>query len=83
MKTLIFADTHLTEKFDVKLFDYIAPLALKADQIIINGDFWDSYLTSFDQFMSSSWMICHWLIRILPTGLSNTTISGHINPLII
>jgi len=55
MKTLIFADTHLTEKFDVKLFDYIAPLALKADQIIINGDFWDSYLTSFDQFMSSGW----------------------------
>lgn len=55
MKILIFADTHLTEKFNVKLFDYIAPLALRADQIIINGDFWDCHLTNFDQFVTSRW----------------------------
>lgn len=55
MKIVIFSDTHLTEHFDVKLFDYIAKLVKTADQVIINGDFWDSYLTSFDRFVNSSW----------------------------
>ena len=55
MRTLIFADTHLTEEFDPILCDYIAKLAKSVDQVIINGDFWDCYLTSFDKFINSSW----------------------------
>ena len=26
-----------------------------ADRVIINGDFWDSYVTSFDKFVKSKW----------------------------
>ena len=55
MRTLIFADTHLTEEFDPILCDYIAKLVKSVDQVIINGDFWDCYLTSFDKFINSSW----------------------------
>lgn len=55
MKTLIFSDTHLTHYFDEDLFDYIAKLVKNADQVVINGDFWDAYLTTFDQFYNSEW----------------------------
>jgi len=55
MKTLIFSDTHLAKSFDIQLFDYIAKQAKKADQIIINGDFWDSNLVNFDYFVNSQW----------------------------
>lgn len=55
MKILVFSDTHLTEHFDLEWFDYIAKLIKKADQVIINGDFWDGYLTTFDAFCNSEW----------------------------
>ncbi|GIK83683.1 MAG: hypothetical protein BroJett025_03050 [Patescibacteria group bacterium] len=55
MKTLVFGDTHLTNRFDSELFDYIAKLVKSADQVIINGDFWDAYLTTFDKFCNSEW----------------------------
>ena len=55
MKVLIFSDTHLTHKFDIELFDYIAKLVKSADQVIINGDFWDAYLTTFNKFLNSDW----------------------------
>jgi len=55
MKTLIFSDTHLTDKFDKELFDYIAKLVKNADQVVINGDFWDAYITDFDNFCTSEW----------------------------
>ena len=55
MKTLIFADTHLTNKYDPNLADYIAKLVKSVDQVIINGDFWDLYLTTFDRFINSEW----------------------------
>jgi len=55
MKTLIFSDTHLTHKFDKVLFDYIAKLVKNADQVVINGDFWDAYITTFDKFCKSEW----------------------------
>ncbi len=55
MKTLLFSDSHLTNKFDSELFDYISKLVKSADQVVINGDFWDAYLTSFDAFCNSEW----------------------------
>lgn len=55
MKTLVFNDTHFSNKFDSELFDYIAKLIKSADQVIINGDFWDAYLTTFDAFVTSEW----------------------------
>jgi predicted phosphodiesterase len=55
MKILIFSDTHLTHKFEPDLYDYISKVVKSADQVIINGDFWDAYLTTFDQFINSEW----------------------------
>lgn len=55
MKTLVFSDSHLTHKFDPEWFDYIKKLIKSADQVVINGDFWDGYLTTFDRFCKSEW----------------------------
>lgn len=55
MKTLVFNDTHFSDKFDSELFDYIVKLVKSADQVVINGDFWDAYLTTFDAFVTSEW----------------------------
>jgi predicted phosphodiesterase len=55
MKLLIFSDTHLSAKFDQAKYRYLLNIISGADQVIINGDFWDSYLTTFDQFINSDW----------------------------
>lgn len=55
MKTLIISDTHLTHKFDEKKFLFLKNLFSQYDNIILNGDFWDGYSTTFDQFISSKW----------------------------
>lgn len=53
MKTLIFSDTHLTSKVHKKTFSFLEDLISQVDKVIINGDFWDSYKTSFDEFIDS------------------------------
>ncbi|KUK82735.1 MAG: Metallo-dependent phosphatase, partial [Microgenomates bacterium 39_6] len=55
MKTLIFSDTHLTDRLDPKKMAFLKKIINKADQVIINGDFWDGAFISFDQFLSSPW----------------------------
>lgn len=63
MKILVFSDTHLTEVFDQDLYNYIAKLVKSVDLVIINGDFWDAYLTTFDQFVNSGWSKLFPLLR--------------------
>lgn len=55
MKVLVFSDSHLTDQFDQRLYDYIVNLLKKADKVIINGDLWDAYLVTFDEFINSKW----------------------------
>lgn len=55
MKLIIFSDTHLTDKFDKKKYRFLKSIIEKADQVIINGDFWDGYRTNFDDFVKSKW----------------------------
>lgn len=55
MKTLIFSDTHLTQRFETKKFNLLKKLIESVDEVIINGDFWDGLSVSFDQFVNSSW----------------------------
>lgn len=55
MKILVFSDTHLTHQFDQKKFLFLKRIISDADQVIINGDFWDGYKITFDDFISSSW----------------------------
>lgn len=55
MKVLVFSDTHLTERFDVAKFDALKEYITLADQVIINGDYWDGYVTDFSRFVNSQW----------------------------
>lgn len=55
MKILVFSDTHLMLPFDQKKFDFLKKIISDSDQVIINGDFFDSYMNTFDEFIKSSW----------------------------
>lgn len=55
MNTLVFSDTHLTHKFDEKKYRFLHKIISDSDRVIINGDFWDGYLTTFNKFVHSSW----------------------------
>ncbi len=55
MSTLIVSDLHLTNKFDDNKFKFLTDLFDKFDQIIINGDFWDGYVTDVKTFINSGW----------------------------
>lgn len=55
MKLLIFSDTHLTNRFEPKKFALLKRIISEADKVIINGDFWDGYYISFDQFLYTKW----------------------------
>lgn len=55
MKTLIVSDIHLSHIFDEKKFLFLEKLFSSFEKIILNGDFWDGYSTTFDRFVSSKW----------------------------
>lgn len=55
MLTVIISDVHLTDKFDKEKFDYLKRVISSADQVIINGDFWDGYFVEFDGLVKSGW----------------------------
>jgi len=55
MNTIIFSDTHLTEIYNPQFFSILKQVISQADRIIINGDFWDGYLTDFNSFINSEW----------------------------
>lgn len=55
MKVLIFSDTHLTYFFDQRKYSFLESLIKEADKVLINGDFWDGFLISFDSFINTQW----------------------------
>ncbi len=55
MKTLIFADTHLSNRVHRKKLNYLKSIIEPADRVIIAGDFWDGFLTTLDKFTASGW----------------------------
>ncbi len=55
MRTLIFSDSHLNLPFEEKKFNFLRHVIEDADQVIINGDFWEGYKMTFDQFINSPW----------------------------
>lgn len=55
MKYLVISDTHLTDRFDKRKFDLLVSLINDADRVIINGDFWEGFETTFEEFVSSPW----------------------------
>jgi predicted phosphodiesterase len=55
MKIVIFSDTHLTKKFEERKFLFLKHIILDADQVIINGDFWEGKQITFEEFVNSPW----------------------------
>lgn len=55
MKTVIISDVHLTHRFDERKFLFLKELFSSCDRVILNGDFWDGYTTTFDRFVTSPW----------------------------
>jgi predicted phosphodiesterase len=55
MRILVFSDSHFSISFDEKKFNALKKVIEKADQVIIAGDFWDGYLSTFDAFVNSPW----------------------------
>ena len=55
MKTIILSDTHLTTSFDERKFKVLKSVIEEGDKIIINGDFWDGFFCTFEQFTNSKW----------------------------
>lgn len=63
MTILVFSDTHLTNRFNKKKFLFLSRIINKADKVIINGDFWDGHLTTFDHFITSKWIYLFKLLK--------------------
>lgn len=55
MKTVIISDVHLNHHFEEKKFRFLNELISSCDRVILNGDFWDGYRTTFDKFLASEW----------------------------
>lgn len=68
MRYLIFSDTHLGKNFDKKKFHFLEKIIKDSDQVIIDGDFWEGGLITFDEFINSEWK------RLFPILLAKKTI---------
>lgn len=55
MKTLVVSDTHLSLPFEEKKYDLLKRIIEEHDRVIINGDFWEGYFISFNEFITSQW----------------------------
>ncbi len=56
MQYTIISDTHLSAYiFDSAQFEALVDVISKSDRVILNGDFFDAYLSTFDAFYNSKW----------------------------
>ncbi|NTW62057.1 hypothetical protein HGB25_01440 [Candidatus Saccharibacteria bacterium] len=54
-KILVISDIHLSKNFKQKKYDALENIIKRADKVIINGDFWDSWHCTFDEFIKTKW----------------------------
>jgi predicted phosphodiesterase len=54
-KILVISDTHLSHIFQPAKFEALKRIIGESDQVVLNGDFWEGYLTTFDRFVNSPW----------------------------
>lgn len=55
MKILVFGDTHLGKKLNPSKLEALKNIIEAHDKVIINGDFWDAWKCSFEEFINSDW----------------------------
>lgn len=63
MHILVISDLHLTRRVEHRRLNLLKALIGKADRVIINGDFWEGYIISFDQFLTSGWSVLFPILR--------------------
>jgi UDP-2,3-diacylglucosamine pyrophosphatase LpxH len=63
MKTIIISDLHLSPRLINRKFNYLQRIIQNADQVIINGDFWEGYVYYFSQFINSPWQALFPLLK--------------------
>ena len=68
MKTIVVSDLHLTATFDQNKFVCLKKLFENCEKLIINGDFWSCYSSSFEEFLNSQWR------QLFPIMLAKKTI---------
>jgi len=66
MKVIVISDTHLTAKFDEQKFNFLLNLFRSCDKLVVNGDLWNCYSSTFDEFLNSDWN------RLFPIMLSKS-----------
>ncbi|KUK76135.1 MAG: Metallo-dependent phosphatase, partial [candidate division WS6 bacterium 34_10] len=76
MKVIVIGDTHLSE-FDEAKYNFLVKIISSSDKVIINGDFWEKWFVSLEEFLDSEWN------KLFPLLLSKNTvyISGNHDPL--
>ncbi|MEI6532960.1 MAG: metallophosphoesterase family protein [Candidatus Roizmanbacteria bacterium] len=55
MNILIISDLHLSRHFDSRKFNLLKKLIGSVDHVIINGDFWEGYEITFEEFLKTNW----------------------------
>ena len=55
MKTIVVSDLHLAPRFIQPKFEFLSHLFSTVDRVIINGDFWEGSMFTFDDFVNSPW----------------------------
>jgi len=55
MKYLIFSDSHLSDTFNNNKFKFLKNIINNSDRVIINGDFWEGYDFTIEEFINSKW----------------------------
>lgn len=73
MKTIVVSDLHLTDKFEPKKFAFLQQLFSSCDKLIVNGDLWCGFSTTFEKFINSRWK------DLFPLMLEKQTVYIHGN----
>jgi len=68
MKLLVLSDTHLDHKYEHEKFRRLENLISESDQVILNGDFWEGYDFTFEDFLKTPW------VKLFPLLKSKKTI---------
>lgn len=55
MRYLIFSDSHLSDRFEQKKFNFLRRIIKSSDKVIINGDFWEGYDLKIEDFVNTKW----------------------------
>ena len=63
MNIAVISDTHLNTSFSQSKCETLQRIIRSVDLVVLNGDFWDGYEITFDQFLQSRWSVLFPLLK--------------------